>query len=197
MKFGIAYNLAPESPISKLQRLLKDHCRYILELSAVSHSHIPIKHFLKQIETYTPNRGNRDVRPEWVTQLIDNVADLLVPLDGIARVGFDTLPEEELWVVRMYLGTTEIVGGPDDGEYRHVDFEVDLKELTNEFEQIHEIAFRALPGTERDGRFHAQSKLVVHGLVCGNAVRMELCAVPPQEAGPGLKQFADGNFEPF
>jgi hypothetical protein len=58
----------------------------------VSQHHLPIEHFLANLDSEEQDRSaaaKRDVRPEWLTHFIDSIADLFDPLIGVARVGFD------------------------------------------------------------------------------------------------------------
>ena len=97
---------------------------------------MPVKHLLKQAETYRSQRAARDTRPQWVTEFINEAAELFTPVTGVGRVGFDCHLAEDCWVVAMYLGSTEVVGGKDDGHSRHTDFEFDLLELAGRFTEI-------------------------------------------------------------
>ncbi|MHC4876906.1 MAG: hypothetical protein ACYTGL_10435 [Planctomycetota bacterium] len=91
---------------------------------------------MKQMENWQPGQKQRDVRPDWLTTVIEETAELFEPLTGVARVGFDCQLEEDTWVVRMYLGTSEIVGGPFDGQMRPMSFEIDLQRLFARFKDI-------------------------------------------------------------
>ena len=61
----------------------------ISESPGLPQPHLTINHLLKHMDTYAAKRNNRDVRPAWVTQFINQVAELFEPLAGIGRVGFD------------------------------------------------------------------------------------------------------------
>lgn len=168
-----------------------------LEFHYVTHSHLPIDHLLKQIQTYSVNRESRDVRPEWVTQIIGQVAELFEPLTGIGRVGFDCQLSEDSWVVGLYLGCTEIVGGKHDGQSRRVNFEFDLSRLMSRFDQVSEFYWSAFPTPADDEGSAARSFVTIAGQVAGQGLRLQIFSVPPDGAGPGLRQYPNGNFEPF
>lgn len=158
------------------------------------HSHMPVKHLLSQLENFEPRRGNRDVRPAWVTGLIDAVADLFEPVDSdVGRVGFDCQFAEERWIVEMYLGAMEVVGGPDDGNLRHVDFRFELQSLQALFDEVEQMHFTALPG---DPAGDTRASLLVEGRVGDDRVRLHVYAVPPAAAGPAFRILPDGTCLP-
>lgn len=162
----------------------------------MSHSHIPVKHLLKQVEIYRTRRNKRDVRPERVTQFISDVADLFEPMIDDGRVGFDCQPVEERWIVGMYLGSTEIVGGRDDGQLRHTDFQFDLLRLTELFDRVDSFGWSAFPGRPDSDDLPASSFVTVEGRLGEHAVRLQLYSVPPSEAGPALRRYPDGRQTP-
>jgi len=162
----------------------------------LSHSHIPVKHLLKQVELYRSKRNNRDVRPEWVTELIDRVAEIFEPLDDVGRVGFDCQLAEDRWCVGLFLGATEIVGGPLDGRARHANFQFDLRRLIGLFSKLEGFTWQALPDGGEDDRRPAYSVINVDGLVSGNPIRLQLFSIAPETAGPGLRQYPDGSCNP-
>lgn len=159
----------------------------------MSHSHIPVKHLLKQVEIYRSRRDKRDARPQWVTAFIDKVADLFEPIVDEGRVGFDCQPVKGRWLVGMYLGSTEIVGGRDDGQSRHTDFQFDLLRLTELFSHIDLLQWSAFPDRPDSDNLPASSFVTVEGRIDGHAVRLQLYSLPPTEAGPALRQYPDGS----
>ncbi len=161
----------------------------------MTHSHMPIKHFLKQIENFGANRANRDVRPDWLTAFINDTAELFEPLAGEGRVGFDCQLAEDCWVVGMYLGSTEIIGGMHDGQFRHLNFELDLQVLLSRFARVDELVLSAFPTPEDKESDRAKAFVTVAGLVGENPLRLQVFAVPPENSGPGMKQFPDGHCE--
>ena len=148
-----------------------------------------VKHLLKQAETYRSKRAERDIRPGWVTAFINEAAELFEPITGLGRVGFDCHLAEDCWVVTMYLGSTEVVGGKDDGQSRHTDFQFDLLELTGRFTEIDHFLWGAFPGCSGD------SCIVIEGRIEENALRLQLFSQPPHVAGPGFRQYPDGHRE--
>jgi hypothetical protein len=162
----------------------------------VSHSHIPVKHLLKQVEVYRAKRNNRDARPEWAAALIDRAAELFEPLEGVGRVGFDCQLADDRWRVGMFLGATEIVGGPSDGKSRHTNFRFDLQQLAEMFSRIESMTWQALPENGEVGQGWPFSSVTIDGIYEGNPVRLQLFSIPPAEAGPGLRAYPDGQCKP-
>jgi len=159
----------------------------------VSHSHLPIKHLLKKIETAGP-RTRRDVRPQWITALIEQIAELFEPFTDVGRVGFDCKAAADRWEVGLYLGTTELVGGRCDGEMLHVDFQFDLMQFNRLFDQIDRFHWNAFPADVNQAALEC-SFVVLDGRYQDNPVRVRIFCVPPTEAGPGLRHRTDGTWE--
>lgn len=120
----------------------------------MSQHHLPIEHFLTKLNTEEQDRsaGKKEIRPEWLTHFIDSIADLFDPLIGVARVGFDCNFVEGSWVVGLYLGSYEIVGGRHDGEARHINFEFDLQQLMAHFSKVSELVWTRSPRRAIRGR---------------------------------------------
>jgi hypothetical protein len=161
---------------------------------SVTHSHLPVAHLLEQVARFEPRRGDRDPRPAWVTGLINHAADLFDPFAGdVGRVGFDCQFADDRWIVGLYLGGTELVGGLHDGEVHYTDFRFDLLLLRELFDEVDQMQFVALPVDEdHDTRASVQ----VEGRVAGEAVRLQVYAVPPTDAGPAFRVLPDGTCRP-
>lgn len=175
----------------------------------MTHSHMPVQHLLKQVETYRPQRGERDVRPRWVTDFINETAELFEPIRGLGRVGFDCQLAEDCWVVAMYLGSTEIVGGKDDGQSRPTDFQFDLLELIGRFTEIDHFRWSAFPSGSEDADrsasqvdrsasqvdSHFRSCIAIEGRIEENSFCVQLFSEPPRDVGPGFREYPDGRRE--
>lgn len=160
----------------------------------MSHSHLALQHLIKQVESRGP-RANRDVRPEWMTELIESVAELFEPFTDVGRVGFDCRLADECWEIGMYLGSTEFVGGKVDGEVQHVDFEFDLLRVSRLFKHIETFRWNALPSSDLQESADI-SFIVIRAVYEGHPVHLRVFCTPPAEAGPGLRKHTDGTWEP-
>ena len=152
-----------------------------------------IEELLQQMEDYRTRREQRDGRPEWLKTFIRNVAELFEPLNNIGRVGFDCQGHERGWTVCVYLGTTEIIGGPKDGQIEHASFVVDVVSLTGLFHKIDRFEWYSV-SNDSDDRFEeaTRSLLSLHGAAdADNQVHLELLHAPPRFVGPGLLQKND------
>ena len=92
----------------------------------------------------------------------------------------------------MYLGTTEIIGGPKDGQIEHASFVIDVKHLISMFDDVHRFEWYSL-SNENDDRFNeaTRSVLSIHGKINDTAfVQLELLACPPKFVGPGVRREA-------
>ncbi len=162
----------------------------------MTHSHIPIKHLLKQMKIYSYKRINRDLRPDWVTNVINDVAELFEPLAGLGRVGFDCQLSDDGWVVGLYLGSTETIGGKEDGIVRHTNYEIDLQQLIIRFDRLDEFCFGAFPSPVGHECHQARSFVTLAGTIGEETLRLQIFSTPPNDAGPGLRQLPDGRCEP-
>jgi hypothetical protein len=161
----------------------------------MSHSHLGARRLLAQIETDRSLRSNRDKRPVWLNGLIEEAASSLEPLAGIARVGYECVPEDGVWRVSLYLGSVEMVGGKADGETRQPDFRCDLKRVLEQFARIDDLEWTAWPQGSAERDTVQQSTITVEGLVGACRVRLEVRSCAPPVAGPGLREFPDGRVE--
>jgi len=161
----------------------------------LTHSHIPVKHLLKQLETDRPNRERRDVRPQWVSDFIDAAAQLFEPLSDVGRVGFDCQLIDDRWMVGLYLGRTEIVGGKQDGQTCCNAFQFALLPLLELLTEVEHCSWNVIPDPLSDGP-RPDSFLTVEGMIDGNPIHLHIDSVPPPDAGPGIRAFPDGHVEP-
>ena len=159
----------------------------------MSHSHMPINHLLSSLEDREPRNG--DSRPTWLVELIDRAAGLFEPLMSVSRVGFDCWPTEEHWVVYLFLGDTEIIGGRDDGRLDPPDFHLDLLGLIELFDDIQSSRWTVFP-VAGDEVGDDRSFVSLTARYQGNPVCLRLLSIAPDSAGPGLKLFPNGDHEP-
>lgn len=152
---------------------------------------------MDKLDNWRPGQGRRDNRPPWMTTLIENVAEVFEPITGVARVGFDcrlqdldpgncTSDDVPIWVVRMYLGRNELVGGPQDGRQIPMSFELDLEQLQTHFADVDEFCWSVFPADGEDIQ-EDQSFVTVSGLVADNRVRLHVFAAAPHEVAPAMR----------
>lgn len=156
----------------------------------MAHAHLLVQHVLKQVEQHLAQRDKRDARPAWLVNLVERAADWFEPLSGVGRVGYDCQPTDDGWEVRLYLGSTELVGGRDDGQWRNSSFELDLTGLTACFSRIAEFRWNVAAG-ETAGSF-----LTLRGYVEEFPVCVKAYSRAPQHLGPALRQYYDGRIQP-
>ena len=162
------------------------------ESAILAHSHLLVQHLLKQLEHHQRDRHDRQRRPEWLTVLIHQTAALFTPLTGVGRVGSQCEYTNDGWEARLYLGSTEIVGGKDDGHSQLLGFELDLSRLTESFTKVDE--FQWYVGASAEGS--NSSFMSVTGSVDDNKICLKVYSRPPKEAGPAFRQHADGSLDP-
>lgn len=156
------------------------------------HSHLVMQHLLKQLELKSARKGSRDHRPAWLSDLILRWSSQFEPSAGVGRIGFFCEPDDGGWQVRMYLGTTEVVGGRDDGEWRQPGFELNFSQVTAEFTRIDEFRWNvSAPGVDGSHSF-----VTLRGAVGEHLVQVKVYSRTPRDAGPAFRQHLDGTVEP-
>ncbi len=148
--------------------------------------HPHIDNLLQQLEEFRERREVRDARPDRLTQFISDVAEAFEPTHGVARVGFQCEPKSGIWAVRMYLGTTEVVGGRDDGLVQDIGFQFDIDAAIAQFTNVESISFCSQPSEEK-----IDSGVLIRGEVDEFPVQLSIHSVPPDEAGPGFQRMPD------
>lgn len=163
-----------------------------LEIDALPRPHLFVQHLLKYLEFQAAERADTDARPPWLTELIERAADQFAPYAGVGRVGFECEPAADGWEARLYLGSTEVVGGPEDGQWRQASFELNLAGLTACFTQVDELRWNvAASGADCSSSF-----LTVRGRVGEHAVCVKAYSRAPARLGPGLREYQDGSIVP-
>ncbi|MCR9202652.1 MAG: hypothetical protein NXI04_28755 [Planctomycetaceae bacterium] len=153
-----------------------------------------LEELLQQMEDFRSRKEKRDCRPDWLKRFVNSAATVFEPLAHSGRVGFDCQGDEHGWTVCMYLGTTEIIGGPRDGQIEHTSFMVDLKKLENIFTSIDRLEWYSI-ANETGERFDdaTRSVLSVRGqAVEGESVHLELLHTPPRFVEPAFRNSKDG-----
>lgn len=157
----------------------------------MAHSHLLVKQLLKQLEHHKRERSNRQRRPEWLSVFVHQVAALFEPLSGVGRVGSQCEFTDEGWQARLYLGSTEVVGGKNDGQAHLVSFELDFARLNQLFTQL--VEFRWTVSGSADGG--NSSFVTMRGLIDQYPICLKVYSRPPKEAGPAFLQHSDGSVD--
>lgn len=157
------------------------------------HSHLVMQHLLKQLELKAARKDSPDRRPQWLSDVILRWSSVFEPYAGVGRIGFACEPDEDHgWRVRLYLGTTELVGGKNDGEWKHPGFELNFSKLTDEFTQLDDFRWNvSAPGTDGSHSF-----VTIGGTIGEHFVEVKVYSRPPRDAGPAFRQHLDGTVEP-
>lgn len=160
----------------------------------MNHSHLTVQHLLQRAEKFQLERPLRNVRPDWVAELAEEVATLFTPLSGVARVGYECQLAEDRWEVCLFLGQAEFVGGAKDGEARHANFQFDVQRLQKYFTRIDRFTWNALPELAAWAE-QPLSFLLIEGAYEQEQICFKVFSVPPQDAGVGIRFHQDGRCE--
>jgi len=150
---------------------------------------------MKQMENYSSKQTNNNYRPDWLTSFVDEIAEIFNPTEDVGRVGFDCQFSEEYWEVGLFLGSTEIIGGQQDGQFIAAGFQFDLLQLLDRFESVNRFHFNFLEQADSEAvNDSALAYITIEGHLADlELVRLNVYSVPPEEAGPGFRQSHDGN----
>lgn len=161
-------------------------------------AHSSLHHLIQRAEQYGQQRKqNPDRRPDWLVGYIDTVAELFEPLVGVGRVGFETQLTEAGWSIQMYLGAKESYGGKYDGKTDYVDFHFDVLGLMESSGMVHALNWTAMPmlGHQAQGG-EFQSLLTLEAELDAQPFQLTIYAIPPEMAGPGMREYTDGSCLP-
>ena len=153
----------------------------------VDQPHESIEALLQQVEDYRLRREVRDGRPDEITQLITEAAELFEPMHGVARVGFNCEATPDGWAISLYLGATEVVGGRDDGKRSNTGFFFDLDAAIALFSTVDSIRFASQPGRDDSD----DAGVIICGMVDQLPIRMAIHSVPPVEANAAMRRLPD------
>jgi hypothetical protein len=144
------------------------------------------------------SRRQRASGPLWLSEFVDQIAELFEPFIDVGRVGFECSPGDERWEVAMYLGGTESVGGRCDGEVRTVAFQFDVQALYSIFDEIESLHWNAFPPGAAIGDSGPGDRSFVGALgrYRDSRLRLRVYCLPPEGVGPGMRQYPDGSWEP-
>ncbi|MGE3317105.1 MAG: hypothetical protein AB7O26_18465 [Planctomycetaceae bacterium] len=131
-----------------------------------------------------------------MTQFVNNAAELFEPIDDVGRVGFDCQVADDCWEVALYLGSTEIVGGKEDGQFRFSGFDFDLRALIGQFHEVENIQLATSDDGGDDSPSVLRSNVMIEGRIDDNRIRVRVHSIPPGDVGPGLRRHVDGRCDP-
>ncbi len=152
------------------------------------HAHLPVGDLLD-----LANRTERaPSRPEWLGKFVDAAAELFDPLNGLGRVGYRSEPGEDGWSVALFLGATEIIGGPGDGLIAPARFRFDAAALAALFDAPPTVGLEVAPQISNDGVDGLDAALTLVGTIDGHSLTATVLSVPPDGVEPGFKRYASG-----
>lgn len=132
--------------------------------------------------------------PQWLTGWLQDVADLYEPFSGVARAGYECFQANGTWEISLFLGQNEVLGGARDGLLLPVNFRFDVAGLLQQFSALNVLKWNAFPDAFvfREAGFPMESFLLAEGMVQGEAIRLQVQALPPDAIGPGLQFLPNG-----
>lgn len=156
------------------------------------HSHLAVHHLIRQVEA--DRLRPRDRRPGWLTEMIDELANLFEPISISGRVGYDCTWQDDHWNLQMYLGRVELVGGMRDGLQKPLNFEFDVRVLLKYFSTLERVIWTSIPDEQANESSLRTSPagLLVSGTVADQHLILTILEQAPLETAPALQMHADG-----
>jgi hypothetical protein len=155
-----------------------------------------VNHFIEQIESGETPRIRKPQMPNWLQTFVWQATEHFDPIGGTARAGYIATQDDNRWTVRLFLGETEVVGGPRDGAIVPAAFTFDLEALRDSFEAITRLEWHGLPAGSLPEQSRDEATMAIDGIVSGHIVRLLVDLRSPVDMGPGLKRQADGAYLP-
>jgi hypothetical protein len=162
----------------------------------VIHPQHPVSHFIDQLDSEDAPRSRKPQMPDWLQTFVWQATEHFDPIGGTARAGYVAALEGDRWVVRLFLGETEVVGGPRDGAVIPTAFTFDLEAVRRSFESIGRLEWHGLPAGSIPQQLRDDATIAIDGIVAGNDLRLLINLRAPADMGPGLKQQLDGSCLP-
>jgi hypothetical protein len=118
--------------------------------------------------------------PAWLSGLADVAAKAMEPLDSElpARLGCHYTKFEGVWEVTLFIESTEIIGGPEDGSIKQAPLGVRICDILNVFQSVNQCNWQ----TQRFGADDdLGSHLSVEGTYKGRLVWLRILAQAPHQ----------------
>ena len=124
--------------------------------------------------------------PGWLSELANLATQAFHSQSSLAPVGCHFHKNDEVspiqWEVTLFVSSTEVFGGAQDGQSSFSRFMVDLKDLMEAFDVVESCYWQAQTMTEDD---QLGPHVGVEGLFQGHSVWLRITAQPPSEFEPG------------
>jgi len=156
------------------------------------HSHLAVQHLIRQVEA--DRSRPRDRKPGWLTEMIDELANLFEPISISGRVGFNCQWNNDHWDLQMYLGRVEMVGGVSDGLQKPLNFEFDVRMLMKYFTSVDRMTLTAIPDASADEESlrSAPAGLMISGLVADQQLVLTILEQAPMETAAAMQMRSNG-----
>lgn len=129
--------------------------------------------------------------PKWLKDFVDKVCEGIVHLEAEVPIGCHYHMHEGTWEISLFAATTEIIGGPSDGELIREPLVFNVHQVLRAFDVVNELTWQS-------GRFNVEDDLGTHLAVSGQykdqMIWLRLLSTTPARFSPGRTlQHATGN----
>ena len=127
--------------------------------------------------------------PKWIQELADATALQIIPVDSLAPIGCHFCLADGVWEITLFVGSTEVVGGSQDGQVHHARFNLDVQAVCRLFSTVGEISWQAHPLGDGD---ELGPNVAIEGEYAKHSVRLRILAFPPQKFPSGRRAVTFG-----
>lgn len=121
-------------------------------------------------------------QPEWIPEFVEDVCAALRLFDEDAPIGCHYFPADEGHEVTLFISSTEVVGGPNDGERITARFLVDIVELMTVFDVLDSMTWQPHLVDQDD---ELGPNLSATGSYRGETVWLRILGETPEQFLPG------------
>ncbi len=122
--------------------------------------------------------------PHWLSAFANSVATHIHSVDLLSPLGCHFQNVDEVWEVTVFASRTEIVGGPEDGRMSDSGFNVDVKNIIEQFSQVESISWQTQPLGLHD---ELGAHLAIEGLIDNKQVWLRVTAAAPRRFAVGRR----------
>lgn len=132
--------------------------------------------------SHLSNYRNMHSQPQWIPELVDRTCQSLRLFDQDAPVGCHYSFHEDMHEISLFVSSTEVVGGANDGQRINSRFVVDVIDLVTLLDELDSITWQAHLIDEEDD---LGPHLSIGGVYKGERVWLRILSETPEQFLPG------------
>lgn len=130
--------------------------------------------------------------PQWIARLVESVCQKIQLFDEESPIGCHYFNNNDSYEVSVFVSSTEVVGGPNDGQRIAARFIVDVIELIEVFDVIDSMTWQPQIVDETD---EVGPHFSISGTYAGETVWLRILGETPEQFSPGrIAEFHEHRF---